>query len=73
MCLRLAMRGQGPMTPTVMLWVWQVDSKGSEARYNVDDLCLQEIKLKADLWFAWMLCRQTMEVTRIGSFKVATY
>ncbi len=29
MHLRLAIRGQEPMTPTVMSWVWQVDSKES--------------------------------------------
>ncbi len=33
MHLRSAIRGQGPMTPTVTLWVWQVDYRGSEARY----------------------------------------
>ncbi len=27
-CLRLAIRGQRPMTPTVTLWVWQVDLQG---------------------------------------------
>src|SRR6266478_2672445 len=34
MHLRSAIRGQGPMTPTVTLWVWQVDYRGSEARYK---------------------------------------
>jgi len=32
-CLRSVIREQRPMTPTVMLWVWQMDCKGSEARY----------------------------------------
>jgi len=49
MCLRLVIREQRPMTPTVMLWVWQVDSGGSELD-TIDNLCLQEIKLRADLY-----------------------
>jgi len=46
-CLRLVIREQRPMTPTVTLWVWQVDSRGSELDTR-DNLCLQEIKLRAD-------------------------
>ncbi len=32
--LRLVIRGQRPMTPTVTSWVWQVIRRESEARYN---------------------------------------
>ena len=38
------------MTPMVMSWVWQVDSGGSELDIR-DNLCLQEIKLRADLYW----------------------
>ncbi len=45
------------MTPTVMSWVWQVDSR-SLRRDTVDSLCLQEIKLRADLyWYAYYIYR----------------
>ena len=47
--LRSVMREQGPMTPTVTSWVWQVISRGLR-QDMIDNLCLQEIKLKADLY-----------------------
>ena len=50
MHLRSAIREQRPMTPTVTSWVWQVDSGRSELDTR-DNLCLQEIKLKADLYW----------------------
>ncbi len=43
------------MTPTVTSWVWQVDFKGSELDTR-DNLCLQEIKLRADLyWYEYYI------------------
>ena len=57
MHLRLAIREQRPMTPTVMSWVWQVDSRGSELDTR-DNLCLREIKLRADLyWYKYYIYR----------------
>ncbi len=57
MCLRSVIRGQRPMTPTVMLWVWQVDS-GISGLDTRDNLCLQKIKLKADLyWYECLIYR----------------
>ncbi len=39
----------------VMSWVWQVDSRGSELDTR-DNLCLQEIKLRADLyWYGHLI------------------
>ncbi len=56
-CLRLAIREQGPMTPTVTSWVWPVDSGRSELDTR-DNLCLQEIKLRADLyWYEYYIYR----------------
>src|SRR6266436_119633 len=48
--LRSVIREQRQMTPTVMSWVWKVDLRGSELD-TIDNLCLQEIKLKADLYW----------------------
>ncbi len=54
-CLRTVIRGQRSMTPTVTSWVWQVDFKGSELDTR-DNLCLQEIKLRADLyWYEYYI------------------
>jgi len=38
------------MTLMVTSWVWQVDSEGSGLD-TIDNLCLQEIKLRADLYW----------------------
>jgi len=57
MHLRLAIGEQGPMTPTVMSWVWQIDS-GESGLDTIDNLCLQEIKLRADLyWYEYYIYR----------------
>ncbi len=64
MHLRSAIGEQGPMTPTVMSWVWQVDFRGSELDTR-DNLCLQEIKLRADLTSTSAIYTGSAETTRM--------
>ncbi len=45
------------MTPTVTSWVWQVIA-GDLRQDTVGNLCLQEIKLRADLyWYEYYIYR----------------